>query len=318
MSTVSRVLRGLPGTSQAARDAVDLALNGLGAARDTANTDSAAGAPTLLAVVQEAPVGTEVDAFESLHLSLVRRLFRVGHAAVRVLTGPGIATAAAAARERGVCGAIVLGGGSAGVEAAQFQAAGIPVVRVSNAPHPGAQQIVLDSGLGIATALRHLVHLGHRRIGLAVPADSAANDRIAVFRRTLAETIHIMATRDQAPVVTAAAGMLGGAQAGRELLAARCTAIISAAPSITFGVLEASKRSGLRVPDDLSLLTVGELPDAEVLSPPLSQVTFDWQALAEAAVRELERLIADPSVTIDYAVAPELVLRASAQQVRTR
>ncbi|WAL40020.1 substrate-binding domain-containing protein [Brevibacterium sp. BRM-1] len=323
VSTASRVLRGAPGTSAAARRAVEIALGTLGVqapgagalaapAGPAGSGESGAGAaPALIAVVQNAPEGTEVDAFEALHLALVRRLFDVGRAAVRILTGPGIGSAAQAAARAGVRGAIVLGGGSAGREARALEAAGVPVVRVSNAPHAGARQFVLDSVRGIATALRHLVHLGHRRIGLAVPQDSAADARIAAFRRTLAAEMHIMASRDQAPVAIAAAGVLGGAQAAQELLAKDCSAVVSCAPSITFGILEAAGRAGLRVPEHLSLLTVGEMPDADVLSPPMSQVGFDWEAIAAAAVRELDRVIADPEVGLDYSVAPELVLRAS-------
>ncbi len=317
VSTVSRALRGETGVSAKTQRAIDLALRTLGV-RSPRTAVSPAESPALIALVQNAPVGTDIDAFETLHLALVRRLFDIGRAAVRVLTGPGIDSAAQTAARSRVQGAIVLGGGSAGAEAARFGAAGIPVVRVSNAAHLGARQLVLDSTQGITTALRHLVHLDHKRIGLAVPDDSAADGRIAAFRRTLASEMHIVASRDQAPVAIAAAGILGGAQAARELLAANCTAVISCAPSITFGLLEAAAQQGLRVPDHLSLLTVGEMPDADVIAPPLSQVTFDWPEIAAAAVRELDRLIADPDVRIDYSVAPELVLRASEKPLHRR
>ena len=119
-------------------------------------------------------------------------------------------------------------------------------------------------------------------------------------------------------------------------------AAISCAPAITFGFLESTRRLRLAVPQDFSLLTVGDMPDAEVIHPPMSQVTFDWAALAEAALRELERLMraggagaAGPGGGAargggsgagggrtpqlpDYRVSPELVLRASERAIGRR
>ena len=74
--------------------------------------------------------------------------------------------------------------------------------------------------------MAHLVHLGHKRIGLAVLRDSAAPARIAGFRRSMAGILHIPATRDQAPVVEAAGGAMAGVAAAEELLDLRCTAVI--------------------------------------------------------------------------------------------
>jgi DNA-binding LacI/PurR family transcriptional regulator len=166
--------------------------------------------------------------------------------------------------------------------------------------------------------VRHLIHLGHRRIGISVPDDSSAPSRVAAFRRSMADVLHIPATREQAPVAAAGPGILAGSQAADRLLDANCSAIISCSPALTFGVLESTKRTGLDVPSDVSLLTVGDMPDADVVHPPLSQVTFDWANLAQSALAELERLIRGSRTLPDYSVSPELVLRSSAQPVRTR
>lgn len=338
VSTVSRVLREQPGTSAAARRAVAVALGTLG----VRHGDEAARSGTVIAVVHAAPLAGDVDPFESLYLEIVERIFTLGWVAVRIQTGPDLASAAEVLESFGVAGAVVLGGGSAGPEAQQLAAHGVPVIRVSNARHAGFAQLVLDSGEGIRTAVRHLIHLGHRRIGLVVPEDSAASTRVSAFRRAMADVLHIPATRDQAPVVVAGPGILAGSQAADELLEAQCSAAISCAPAITFGFLESTRRLRLAVPQDFSLLTVGDMPDAEVIHPPMSQVTFDWAALAEAALRELERLMraggagaAGPGGGAargggsgagggrtpqlpDYRVSPELVLRASERAIGRR
>src|SRR5699024_12764724 len=85
-----------------------------------------------------------------------------------------------------VAGAVVVGGGAAGELAGMPAARGLPLIRISNARHDdGIPRIYLDATGGIDTAVAHLVHLGHRRIGLAVLRDSAAPARIAGFRRSM-------------------------------------------------------------------------------------------------------------------------------------
>ncbi|MEV0984202.1 LacI family DNA-binding transcriptional regulator [Brevibacterium sp. NPDC049920] len=313
-STVSRVLRRAPGVSAEARRAVEVALRTLG----VSGAEAAPSDRGIIAVVQAVVLGADVDAFESLFLEMVRRIYRVGRVALRVTTGPELESSATRLQEFGIVGAVVLGGQSAGPEAKRLAALNIPVMRVSNARHEGTGQIVLDATQGIDTAVRHLVHLGHRRIGIAVPEDSAAASRVAAYRRSMADLLHIPATRDQAPVAQAGPGILAGSQAAERLLQANCSAVISCSPAITFGVLESARRAGLDVPRDLSLLTVGEMPDADAVHPPLSQVTFDWPQLAQTAIGELERLIAGSRTLPDYSVTPELVLRSSEMPVRTR
>src|SRR5699024_8963708 len=181
---------------------------------------------------------------------------------------------------------------------------GLPLIRISNARHDdGIPRIYLDATGGIDTAVAHLVHLGHRRIGLAVLRDSAAPARIAGVRRSMAGILHIPATRDPAPGVAAA----------EELIDLRCTAVIACAPSLSFGLLEAAQRLRLDVPRDLSLLTVGDVPDADVVEPPLSQVVYDWAMVAQSAIDEIRAMIAsgESGAHVDYTVDPDLVLRSS-------
>nr|WP_284711035.1 LacI family DNA-binding transcriptional regulator [Brevibacterium sp. XM4083] len=230
-------------------------------------------------------------------------------------TSGSAANGAAQAAGPQIAGAIVLGGGAAGALAARLSTRGLPLIRVSNARHgDGLSRIILDATDGIATAVQHLVHLGHRRIGLAVLRDTAAAARIAGFRKSMAAVLHIPATRDQAPVVEAAGGPMAGVAAAEELLDIGCTAVIACAPSLSFGILEAAARARLDVPRDLSLLTVGDMPDADVIAPPLSQVSYDWETVAASALDEVLAMIANPGTAarVDYSVTPDLVLRASA------
>ena len=320
-STVSRVLRGVPGTSPAAQEAVATALRGLGVEQAPDPARAAAG-PQLIGVVANQLEEPDVDHYGTVALALNREIFARGHIAVSATAAEDLDPAPAFAA-RGVAGAVVLGGAEAGRSAPRLAQAGIPVVRISNAPHSGLPQFVLDASSGIETAVRHLVHMGHRRIGFAVMQNSAAESRAHVFRQAVSQTLHVPATRSEAPVEFAREGQHAGTHAAEVLLAQDITAAITTSPALTLGFFEATAQARLHVPRDLSLLSVGDLQDADVLDPPMSQVTYDWTRLAESAVAELRRVIDQRAAgtqadAAHYRVVPELVLRASIRPVTKR
>lgn len=328
-ATASRALRDPDSVSAASLAKVQQALAILGAAGHSPETQhigrpQPAGPGTgepLIALIKPAVSAGNVDPYSRLAEILTNRMFALRIAVVHV---EAIAERNAALADTilgddqggpRVSGAIVVGGGAAGALAGMLGERGLPLIRISNARHDdGISRIYLDATGGIDTAVAHLVHLGHRRIGLAVLRDSAAPARIAGFRKAMAGILHIPATRDQAPVVEAAGGAMAGVAAADELLDLRCTAVIACAPSLSFGLLEAAQRLKLDVPRDLSLLTVGDVPDADVVQPPLSQVVYDWTTVAQSAIDEIRTMIAagEKRVHVDYTVDPDLVLRASA------
>lgn len=331
-ATASRALRQPESVSAASQAKVRQALSILGAgpaptapaAERSAGARAADGSGTglpMIALIKPAVSAGNVDPYAQLAEILTNRMFSsritVVHVEAIAERNHRLADTILGVEQGGpaISGAIVVGGGDAGALAGLLAQRGLPLIRISNARHDdGISRIYLDATGGIDTAVAHLVHLGHRRIGLAVLRDSAAPARIAGFRKSMAGVLHIPATRDQAPVVEAAGGAMAGVAAADELIDLRCTAVIACAPSLSFGILEAAQRLRLDVPRDLSLLTVGDVPDADVIDPPLSQVGYDWATVAQSAIDEIRTMIAagNEQVHVDYTVSPDLVLRASA------
>lgn len=327
-ATASRALRDPESVSAASRTKVQQALAilgaaghgpGLGRSGQPPRSESGSGSP-MIALIKPAVSAGNVDPYSRLAEILTNRMFGLRIAVVHIeaiAERNAILAETILGAEHGgptVAGAVVVGGGAAGALAGMLAARGLPLIRISNARHDdGIPRIYLDATGGIDTAVAHLVHLGHRRIGLAVLRDSAAPARIAGFRRSMAGILHIPATRDQAPVVEAAGGAMAGVAAAEELIDLRCTAVIACAPSLSFGLLEAAQRLRLDVPRDLSLLTVGDVPDADVVEPPLSQVVYDWAMVAQSAIDEIRAMIdsGEPGAHVDYTVDPDLVLRSS-------
>jgi DNA-binding LacI/PurR family transcriptional regulator len=198
----------------------------------------------------------------------------------------------------------------------------LPYVRVDFDPQPGLIGVnVDDEGAARATA-EHLVALGHRRIGIALPhglvpdgtapeAEEAAyhyvtRSRLAGWRAGL-EAGGI----DWSSVpVASGPGKLreGGRVAGARLLdrADRPTAIIALSDVLAVGVLEAARERGIGVPGELSVTGFDDVPEAARAVPPLTTVRQPHDRKGSEAVR---LLLAPDSGSV--VLPTELVVRAS-------
>ena len=83
-----------------------------------------------------------------------------------------------------------------------------------------------------------------------------------------------------------------GFTAARDLLALPepPTAIFAASDQMAFGVYEAVRRHGLRVPDDVSVVGFDDLPEVRWASPPLTTVRQPLAEMGILAARTVLRL----------------------------
>lgn len=164
-------------------------------------------------------------------------------------------------------------------------------------------------------AARHLLDAGHRRIGIiSGPTDIASmRDRCAgaeALIRTEGElAFHVSNafSTDLEPAVRAA------------LLNGGATAVFAAADVIAIGALRQAQVSGLRVPEDLSILGFDDIPLAEQCLPPLSTLELPIEEMAQQALGELVERIkaADPHrPTPLITIETQLVRRLSVADFR--
>ncbi len=159
-----------------------------------------------------------------------------------------------------------------------------PIVAVDPAGTPALDipTVGATNWAGGLSATEHLVGLGHRRIGL-----------IAGPRRLLCSRARMDGYR--AGLESAGIGVddalvrpgdfyhesgFKGATALLDLPEPP-TAIFASSDQMAFGVFEAVRQRGLRVPDDISVVGFDDLPEARWASPPLTTVR---QPLAEMGV----------------------------------
>lgn len=173
--------------------------------------------------------------------------------------------------------------------------------------HPSA---VGDDRLGGFLATRHLIDLGHRRIGLiAGPADASnAVGRVEGYRQAMAEadlTVH------DEWVAQSTFGLEGGHDAARRLMATSVppTAIFAVNDNTAIGALSALARLGLSVPDDVSVVGYNDIPIVSHLPTPLTTVRIPFDQIA---ARALDLLIHGPGNGQSILkVAPTLIPRKS-------
>ncbi|NUT38151.1 MAG: LacI family DNA-binding transcriptional regulator [Hamadaea sp.] len=145
---------------------------------------------------------------------------------------------------------------------------------------PGIDAVLPDNSAGAALAARHLLDLGHRRIGVVSgPAKLATvADRLAGFR----SVVEVPADR----VEEADFSRDGGYAAAARLLErhADLTAIFALDDLMAFGALAAARDRGLRVPDDLSVVGFDDILGAADVGPPLTTVRLDLAALGSGVI----------------------------------
>jgi LacI family transcriptional regulator, galactose operon repressor len=200
-------------------------------------------------------------------------------------------------------------------QVAQLRGAGIPLVVIdpANTPPPDIPSVGATNWAGGLAATEHLLSLGHRRIGaITGPADMLCSlARLDGYRSGL-ERAGIVA--DPALVRYGDFHHEGGFARAVELLelADRPTAIFAGSDQQAFGVYEAARQRGLRIPGDLSVVGFDELPVARWASPPLTTVRQPLAEMGSAAAQMLGELIEGvPLRTSRVELSTELHIRES-------
>jgi LacI family transcriptional regulator len=200
----------------------------------------------------------------------------------------------------------------------------LPLLEGARVPHvfvnrcvPGSRRNVrMADELALVAALDHLHALGHRRIGLvAGPVGNDPGDRRAAGFRRRARDLRL----ELAPVAEEAFTEDGGAVGARALLERHpeLTALATGGLSQAIGALHAAWELGLRVPDDLSLVTVDDLELARYLRPPLTTVRMPLAELGAAAVDALLRqLQGEEPLDVVVETRPTVVVRGSTREPR--
>jgi DNA-binding LacI/PurR family transcriptional regulator len=172
------------------------------------------------------------------------------------------------------------------------------------------------SRLGMPALVRHLTDLGHRRfVHLAGPLEwSASRNRIRAYE-TAVETIGAQSVAILHGDWSAGSGY----RAIADLDAIPdATAFVAANDQMALGAMLALKEAGLRIPDDVSVVGMDDIPEAAYLDPPLTTVRNDFDGQGRAATHRLIALIENTEASSAVVAPPLLVVRKSSGPAPTR
>ncbi|QUH02760.1 LacI family DNA-binding transcriptional regulator [Saccharopolyspora erythraea] len=192
----------------------------------------------------------------------------------------------------------------------------VPLVLLDQ-EHPvaGSGAVAVDVDAGVRAGLGHLLDSGHDVIGM-IDCDAGC-DR-SQRRRTFLDVLRERGTGGAETYVERGEQSAdGGAAAARRLLARHpeITAVFAFNDLVAVGALRALRTSGLRVPQDCAVLGFDGLALGDWVEPRLTTVRIDKNRLGELAMREIGRLLEDPSAKTSEprpVLTPELVVRESA------
>jgi LacI family transcriptional regulator len=176
--------------------------------------------------------------------------------------------------------------------------------------------VVSDDREGMRLAIRHLVELGHRRIGHIAGPQTVST---GVWR--LEGFIGAMAAEelpDHAVVTATDYTRNAGRQAAKVLLAQHdITAIAASNDLLALGAYAALTEVGLGCPRDVSIVGFNDMPLIDLVTPPLTSIRINPEVMGAKAGERLLRAITETGVQHDVQLLPPmLTLRASTARPR--
>jgi LacI family transcriptional regulator len=189
-----------------------------------------------------------------------------------------------------------------------------PIVLVDRDEPVWADAVMADHAGGAFDATTHLLNQGHRRILLLTGSKFIypARERILGYRRAFAaKNVPV----DEELICTTGFGSMEGFRHASSRLgtADPLTAIIAGGIDMLPGVLRAVRVRGLSIPDDISVVSVGDSELAQLHTPPISSIRWDQGEIGRSAAQILlKRIGAGTGGTPERILLPaEFTVRAS-------
>ncbi|MBN1641849.1 MAG: LacI family DNA-binding transcriptional regulator [Anaerolineae bacterium] len=179
--------------------------------------------------------------------------------------------------------------------------------------HPHAGCVVVDDANGSAEAVRYLLQLGHRKIGLLAGPRASHSGRLRLHGYRAAMQAcgqRVLPTWQEhcAPQVE------GGRSAAQVLLqrAPELTALLAYNDLVAVGALRACRDMGWQVPDRLAIIGCDDVPLAALVSPALTTIHVPTYNLGQRALGLLLEMMGDEDGRPEpIVVSPHLVIRDS-------
>ena len=195
----------------------------------------------------------------------------------------------------------------------------VPVATISGHNYAaGVTNIVLDHDRASELALKHLQHLGHRKIAF-IKGQEFSSDTEVRWKANLEAAARLgIEVRSKLTVQLEedSPSPQVGYKATRKLIKSRepFTAVFAFNDISAMGAMRALFESGLRVPEDVSVVGFDDIQSAAYQHPGLTTVRQPLRKMGKTAAEVVLRLVGAPSAerrTKEIVVEPELIVRES-------
>lgn len=193
----------------------------------------------------------------------------------------------------------------------------VPLVfSVAGLPQKDLDCVTVDFRGAAREAVQHLIDLGHRKIafiggGSIVGASLEEEERYLGYKQAL--EFNGMASVpewigdggfDLAKSYEAMAAILRSSE--------RPTALFAASDKMAYGAYKAIQESGMRIPEDLSVVSFDDIEMSEFVSPALTTVRVHREAMGRTAVKLLiQRMEGKLPLPMTVLLPTELMIRSS-------
>jgi LacI family transcriptional regulator len=193
--------------------------------------------------------------------------------------------------------------------------ANYPVVLLVADPDAGVDAVCVDERRGAWKAVRHLIEMGHRRIGML---DSASRHGNGEKREGYIKALSEAGFGYDANLTVDLNGhaVMHGMTAMDELMSRKtgATAVFCGNDSVAIGALHWCQRHGVAVPQSMAIMGCDDIQYAAFAGVPLSSIRYATREVSELAVERLMELIGakdslpPPRVSM---IDPDLIIRDS-------
>lgn len=181
-----------------------------------------------------------------------------------------------------------------------------------DSPSSSAVSVTVNNFQAGYLATKHLIELGHRRIGhlSGTPTYQSSSDRVRGFEAAMHE--HGLPFKEM--IRPCHFNPMAGYLVAKQWLSEsdRPTAIFAADDQMAFGVYQAAGDLGLDIPRDLSLVGVDDNPLCQYVGAGLTTVRQPMREMGSLGVHLLDRMLAKEDISGTIRVLePQLVVRGS-------
>lgn len=173
--------------------------------------------------------------------------------------------------------------------------------------------VIFDNEQGGYIATKHLLELGHRRIGCITGHDHTPSSRLNGYRKALEE---YGVKYDSELVKSGDYHEELAAKHAKDLYEAGVTAIFTFNDLMAYGVYRMAEKNDIRIGEDLSVIGFDDLEFSSFLSVPLTTIHQPAYEMGEASCKMLIQMLGNNTQKADdIHFQPELIIRKSTRAI---